>query len=237
MAQYQKFMFDNFVIACEDEADKNEPLPQETEETAETVTEAEFQELPPEPAVEETPAASYTQDELDAAVVRAEQKGYEKGFQAASTDSQKLEQELLTTIDGKLMGLLSEIENYKTRLEQDGLKFAAEVIRKILPGLEQERAAEEVQRFMADNFPAFRKEPMLSFSFNPETAAAAAGVIARLAEKNDFEGKIAVHKDASLGVADVRVEWENGGVERRTADFVAKVKNLIDDTNQERENG
>ena len=237
MAQYQKFMFDNFVIACEDEADKNEPLPQENEEIAETVTDAEFQELPPEPVIEETPPASYTQDELDAAVIRAEQNGYESGFQAASSDNQKLEQELLGAVDSKLMGLLAEIENYKTQLERDSLKFAAGVIRKILPGLEQERAAAEVERFMAENFPSFRKEPMLSFSFNPETAAAAAGVIAKLAEKNDFEGKIAVHKDAALGIADVRVEWENGGVERRTADLTAKVENLIDETNQEREHG
>ncbi len=209
MAQYQKFMFDNFVIACEDEADKNEPLPQENEEIAETVTDAEFQELPPEPVIEETPPASYTQDELDAAVIRAEQKGYESGFQAASSDNQKLEQELLGAVDSKLMGLLAEIENYKTQLERDSLKFAAGVIRKILPVLEQERAAAEVERFMAENFPSFRKEPMLSFSFNPETAAAAAGVIARLAEKNDFEGKIAVHKDAALGIADVRIRRGN----------------------------
>lgn len=241
MAEYQKFMFDNFIIACDDETGKLETQPEDTAEPAEIVTDTDFQELPPEPEVDPVPPpAAYSQDELDAAVTRAEQTGYERGFQSASSDVQKSEQELLTAIDGKLMALLAEVENYKLQLEHDSLKFSAGVLRKILPGLEQERALAEVESFMVANFPAFRKEAMLSFSFNPETASSAAGLIAKLADKNDFEGKIAVHKDSALGLSDVRVEWQNGGVERRTGDLMAKVENLIENnsaTHQERENG
>lgn len=48
----------------------------------------------------------------------------------------------------------------------------------------------------------------MSFYIHPDIISYAQETIAKLANSYDFEGKIALHKDASLGKADCRIEWE-----------------------------
>ncbi len=246
MAQYQKFMFDNFVISCNDEECVAEPLDVK-EETEESLAEPEAQiqesQETKEPENEEEKAEeiskqeeeapikpqepSYSQAELDAAVKSAEEKGYERGFGAAATDIQKAEQTALDEINNRLVALLSGESENKKEAEASALKFAVELVRKLLPNLEAGVAKEEVEAFLSDNFSKFRGEKNLSFSFHPDMAAEIAPQLSKLAEKNDFEGKISVHKDINLSLSDCRVEWRNGGVERNTEEILGKVDNLL----------
>lgn len=249
MVQYQKFMFDNFVISCDDdqcvaepldteEIQNEEPLPAaeetnsaetEVKTTAEETVEEEVSaaEPEPEPAEKETPPPGYSQDELDAAVKSAEERGYEKGFNAASGENQKLQQNMLEEIGTRLMTLVASQEDARREDEQAALRLAVGVVRKLLPSLEESVARQEVGAFLEDNFADFRREKSLSFSFHPDMAAEVAPLLSKLAEKNDFEGKIAVHKDINLGLSDCRVEWRNGGVERNTAEVLDKVEGLL----------
>ena len=113
-------------------------------------------------------------------------------------------------------------------------------MRKILPGLEKETALNEINRFLSVNFPNFRREASLSFTFNPEVVAKVSEIIAKLANANDFEGKISLHKDASMAPGDCRIEWKNGGIERSSHKMLEKIDNLLDDksqNNKERDNG
>ena len=249
MAQYQKFMFDNFVISCDDDKCVAEPLDVEeqlvdteavedsqavtedtTTEVADTETEvaaAKDDAEEPENKEPEIKAPSYSQDDLDAAVAAAEERGYNHGFAKASSDEQKQQQAVLEEINGKLLTLLADQSEDRRQNEQNALKFALELVRKLLPNLEADVAKEEVEAFLSDNFARFKNEKALSFSFNPEMAAVVAPLLSKLAEKNDFEGKIAVHKDINLGMSDCLVEWKNGGVARSTEQVLNNVEELL----------
>ena len=241
-------MFDNFVISDDDETSIAEPLDAENmvTETVEPKSEiaeaqvAEVQSAEPEAAQEqetqqfaalelepEPKAPSYSQDELDAAVSAAEERSYEKGFNAATADVQKQQQAVLEEINSKLLSLLAEQDNSYRQDEQNALKFALGLVRKLLPNLEADVAKEEVEAFLSDNFAKFKGEKSLSFSFNPKMAANIAPLLSKLAEKNDFEGKIAVHKDINLGLSDCAVEWKNGGVTRSAEQILDNVENLL----------
>ena len=138
------------------------------------------------------------------------------------------------------MTLLAEAEEYRRVAEQDSLHTALAAVRKLLPGLEKQTAEAEINAFLSANFANFRSQSALVFSFNPEAVSAAAEIIARLANKNDFEGKISIHKDSALGISDCRVEWGEGGVERNTHKTLEKIEDLLDDkssANKERDNG
>lgn len=242
MAQFQKFMFDNFIISCDDEKCVAEPVvePEIENESAPSET--------PEVIVEprtieitevETPI-SYTQEELDQEIKRSEERGYERGYQLASSEQEQRTEELLNNINTRLIALLAESAQNDEKREQQSLRFTMDVITKLFPTLEKEQAVSEINKFMTDNFPNFRREAYLSFSFNPEVISEVSSIIAKLANSNDFEGKISVHKDASLGASDCRIEWENGGVERNTHKMLEKVNELLDDkmtSTEERDNG
>ena len=237
-------MFDNFVISCNDEECVAEPLDieEETEETlaeeyidqagqetekVENQEEKETEVLAKKEEAEKPKEPSYSQSELDAAVKSAEEQGYEKGFSSATTELQKAAATALEEINNRLVALLSgEVEN-RREAEASALKFAVELVRKLLPNLEVEVAKQEVEAFLSDNFSKFRGEKNLSFSFHPDMAAEIAPQLSKLAEKNDFEGKISVHKDINMGLSDCRVEWRNGGVERNTEEVLEKVENIL----------
>lgn len=187
----------------------------------------------PAPVIPEKIEASYTQEQLDAAVRSAEERGFESGFKAASGNSEKKQLELLDNLNNRIITLLSETGQIRSEAAQESLQVALEVVQKILPSLEREQAQREVENFLTENFPNFSREQALSFSFNPEMAAAFPELISKLADRNDFEGRIAVHKDPALGLSDCRVEWQNGGVERNTHKMLEKVSNMLDDIKSE----
>lgn len=262
MVNYQKYMFDDFVVKIDNEndvsSDGQQPLEDVSNENIETevfinettnndieeaVVEefAESQYAQPqeatvsdfvaydyvkEPQAEEN-LAVYTEEEFQEAIAQAEDIAYNKGLEEAKNTSLERQNILLEDIKNQLMTIFASLDDKKMDMEKDTLNFSVGLVRKILPTLEKERAEQEVKNFLAENFANFSSQEALSFSFHPETISKVADSIGRLAEQNDFEGKISVHKDVSLGPTDCRVEWKSGGVERKTSNILNKVENLI----------
>ena len=248
-------MFDNFIVEegkKEDEQPEPEvtfenETPEETavEEPEENITEpdkieeeqAPIQEEPQPETEPEVVLPSYSQDELDAAVQEAKEQSYAEGLKAAEAEESKKQNILLEEIKNQLTLIFAGLDEAKNKIEASALEFALAVLRKALPTLEKERAEAEVKNFLENNFALFAAQDSLSFAFNPETVKLVAGSLERLAEQNDFEGKIAVHNDASLGASDCCVEWKNGGVLKKTSAVLDKADELINMNKQERENG
>ncbi len=245
-------MFDNFVVSSEPPSTEEtltvsqdvdtsaDNLPEEVLTTDQAVVEPEAVipvavEEPIKAPVEQEP--SYSKEELDAAVKMAEEKAYEQGRTEAIGEEDKKRDLLLEDISRQLTDIFAGLDKKATEVENSALQFAIELVRKILPTLEKERAEVEVKNFMAQNFANFAGQETLSFAFNPATVTLVADSIGKLAEQNDFEGKIAVHKDDTLGPSDCRIEWKNGGVERNVSETLNKVKELLDNNTQEREHG
>lgn len=230
MAEYKKYMFDNVVVG---ERKKKAPAATDVaeavffEDAAPEDTLVELEDVPviEEPVIE---VKSYTQEELDRLILDAEEKAYERGFKAAISEHEKIQTMLLDSINNRLMTLLADVNTQGSEQEQNALRFALELVKKLLPSLEKEVALTEVETFIRENFKNFAKEASLSFSFNPEMIAAIAPHISKIAERNDFEGKIAVHKDENLGLSDCKVEWNNGGVARSVSQTLSQVENLLD---------
>ncbi len=246
MAQFQKFMFDNFVIDCDKEDVVVEPEVEAEPEVV--VVEAEpveenivsEPEIVAEPEIVVEPVVSYSQEEMDDAVRKAEETGYERGFRQAESEAEQRQEALMNEMNGKLSMMLADMATENSERENEAVQMALALVKKLLPSLEVQQAEAEVQKFLADNFSNFRREAHLSFAFNPQTVGAAAKIIAKLAEKNDFEGKISVHKDENLAAGDCRIEWENGGVEKNSRKMLEKAEKLLDDNtmkNEEREHG
>jgi len=180
---------------------------------------------------------TYSEDELKEAIRQAEEVSYQKGLQEALEQETEKQNILLEDIKNKLLTILTDLDQKKKDLEVSSLRFAVELVRKILPTLERERAEAEIKSFLSDNFANFAAQDTLSFAFHPDAVALVANSLGRLAEQNDFEGKISVHKDTSLGISDCRVEWKSGGVERSTSKILNKTDDLANDNTEERENG
>ena len=240
MAQLKKFLFDNFIIEAKPEEnlpvdDSEEVLP-EPEIVAEEIEipvippEPEIEEVivDPEPVDEEPTEKTYLQSEVDVMLNAARQEGLEQGKRNSQESLEAEANTLLTDISQKLTVLLSDAGEYRKEIENQALEMIKTAIVKLVPSLLEQQAAELVSGFIADNFNNFKDEAKLSFYIHPDIISYAQEKIASLANSYDFEGKIALHKDASLAKNDCRIEWENGGVELKGANQLAKVTDLLD---------
>lgn len=156
------------------------------------------------------------------------ENAYQKSREEAAAEAEKVEKTLLNQVDEKLSGLFDKEAVLTKELSAQFHTMAVALLRQLVPTVLAENAEMLVKGFLEENFKNFFKEAKLSFYFNPGMIGKAQEIIGRLAHVNDFEGKITLHKDAALALEDCRVEWEDGGVERKSSDMLEKAEKLLD---------
>ena len=231
MSGYKKYEFDNFVLEDDREEVVTPVAEVATTEDARTINEDRDPDIVEvEPQSVEVAVVSYSEEELNSAKAEAEKAGYEAGYRAKNEEIDNQTTGLLVELDKHIGELLSQREQLQKELEQDFMALNLAVIKKLLPQISQEHAEEILTQFLDENFANFKSEAKLSFYFNPNIIGKMQAKIADLARINDFEGKIALHKDIHLGLSDCRVEWENGGVQSGSDKLLEKVNNLLEET-------
>lgn len=228
MAELKKFLFDNFVVGRGD-TKMPEPLPEITaseEEKEEEIPEEEVVVESVEPEVVEE--EKYSREELEEQKVASEQMGYERG-KADASESQTVENnKLLMDISQKLTVLLAQAEENNEIREQKMMQVIKQALQKLVPTLLEENAVALVDKFLRENFNNFKQNEKLSFYIHPDIISYIQDSIVKLANNNDFEGKIAIHKDSSLEKSSCRVEWNDGGVEYAPETQLAQVEQILD---------
>ena len=170
----------------------------------------------------------FSQDDLDDAVQKAKNEGYTQGMIAAESSQVVQQNAILETIKGQLEQLVETSEKQLEDCELSDLRFLIAALRKVLPSLAKNVAADEIKKFLTDNFAQLSKQKSLAFFLAPESVKIAAPLIEKAAAQNDFEGKISIHKDESLGISDCRIEWQEGHVERNLNKLLDKIDELLD---------
>ena len=229
MAEVKKFLFDNFIVGGRTETKLPEPLPEVVEENQpeekekedDVMTWEEAQSYTPEP--EET----YSKEELEAKAALAEQSGYDRGYAAAQAEISSETNRLMNDISQKLSLLLAK-EDVARVSEEDALQVIKKGLQTLVPTLLDEQAGSLVAKFLQDNFNNFKHNEKLSFYIHPDIISYIQDIIVKLANSNDFEGKIAIHKDSTLEKSSCRVEWDDGGVEYTPQEQLAQVEELLD---------
>ncbi|MFV0627347.1 MAG: hypothetical protein ACK5N8_08370 [Alphaproteobacteria bacterium] len=248
MVDFKKFLFDNFVVGEEKEeafSEENFDMDMENEQITNLDETEEYEtlqndaqmlngkEVQPLEKANITAAENNNKalEEFEEKLKQAREQGHEEGYQAGfsackdSTESQEIE--LLRNIERNLKVVFAEVSENSSRAEKTSLELLSVALRKIVPNLLEENAKEIVAKFLKETFESIKNEPKLSFYIHPSIIGLVQNDIAELARVNDFEGKISLHKDATLQVSDCRIEWENGGVERKSDEILNKVENFL----------
>ena len=224
MAEIKKFLFDNFIINGGD-TKIPEPLPEIVEEESEIPVEEEI-EIKEEDHVEAEEV--FSRRELEDKVAAAEHEGYENGYKQAKEEQEEEKNRLLNDISQKLTVLLAQCDNMGKQYEDEAAKVLKQALQTLVPPLLEENAQTLVNEFLQKNFNNFKYNEKLSFYIHPDIISYAQDCIVKLANSNDFEGKIAIHKDSSLDKSSCRVEWDNGGVEYTPGEQLSQVEEMLE---------
>lgn len=222
MAEFRKYMFDDFVIEDLRE-DFDEDLDNIDEDLGEIKEENVISEnVVKEVFVEEKIAISEVQRRVD----EASKKAFEQGYKSVTDTILEKNATVLENIEKELKDIIATIDIRSKQIEKDYLFLLKESLKKIVPTVLEDDAQNIVSKFIEDNFDAMKKEPKLSFYVNSEIALMIKSKIEAFLEKNNFEGRVLINVDDNLLASDCKIEWENGGVQRSAQKIIERIDKL-----------
>lgn len=218
MAAVQKFLFDT---------DFDDPVPPGRGGAAgRRDKEIKPPEPPPPP-----PPPTFSEAELEAARRQAraegEAAGREQGHaQGVAETEARIEAQLSDAYERlveRLELLMADRDAANEVRTTEPLRIGLAVIDRVLPEYIQRYGTAEIEAFMTQCLSEAIDEPRITFRVAEGVVGKIKPRLEQLAEERGFAGRLVVLGDASLGPADARVEWAEGGAERDTEQILQDI--------------
>ncbi|WP_282609744.1 FliH/SctL family protein [Pelagibius sp. Alg239-R121] len=210
MSANQKFLFDNAFEA---------PLPSGQEPAAPP---------PPEP---ETLEPEISEADLQQAREEGRQEGVELGREEGRTEAfagiEQTTQNLLLNMTGRLGELMTEQPRMRADAAQEALQTVTTILQKMLPSLEKSAAMKEIESVVSECLLRAQDEPRLVVRVSERVLDAVKARVDALVASEGFEGKIVFLAAEGFGDSDVRVEWADGGAERKLEDLWQDIDQIL----------
>lgn len=226
MAEFKKYMFDDFVVE-DDQEDFDDDFENKKEDLADDETKEDTNgENVVEAAPLVPPEKTFTLSEVEEKVKEAKMKAYEEGASSVRCDIEEKVSQVMETIEHELKDIFEAIDIKTRDIEKDYLLLLKESLKKIVPTVLDKDAENIVTKFVQDNFGTLKEEAKLTFYVNSELVSKVRKKIEDIAKENNFEGKVVISVDDKLLASDCRIEWESGGVERKTEKIIERIDGL-----------
>jgi flagellar assembly protein FliH len=205
------------------------PPPPPPVEMAEIELEPEPEPLPePEPEPEVPPPPTFSEEELAAARAAAYADGEHAGRLIADRGLEARLASAVEMVGQAIPGLLNDRQQMREDLARESARLAHAIVAKLFPALAERHGLGEIEAVITDGLSRALDEPRLLVRVSPDNAAALSDRVQALATQGGYEGRVAIISEESLGPADVRVEWGDGGAERMTQRAWNEVTAIVD---------
>ncbi|MDJ0896898.1 MAG: FliH/SctL family protein [Alphaproteobacteria bacterium] len=144
----------------------------------------------------------------------ARAEGYAQGNAEALAGVEQRTLDALTAINEHVGLLAGQLDGEIDRITKDALQVAIQVIRRLFPSLEGDRAEDEIARLVQAHLEQCLEAPKLVLKVRPDLAEPMRARIGGALETAAPDSRLLVLPDDQLGASECRLEWEQGGVER-----------------------
>ncbi len=183
-------------------------------------------EIEPEPEI--PPPPTFSEEELAAARAAAYADGEHAGRGMAERSLEARLAGAVEMVGQALPGLLADRQQMVDAMAQDSARLAHAIVAKLFPTLAERFGLAEIEAVIADGVSRALDEPRLLVRVSPDNAQALAERVEALARQGGYDGRVSIISEESLGPADVRVEWGDGGAERMTQRAWNEVTAIVD---------
>ncbi len=194
----------------------------------------------PAPAKDAKPAPppepTYTAKELAQAKSQAfkegEKAGRDAGQKAGRAEAEKQAAarlaQALDRIAKGVTSLVRERDALNDMRRAQPLALAMVIVKKLMPTLAERHGVAEIEALVTTCLADLIDEPRLAIRVPTAGADELRERIEATPEAAGFAGRLVVRADGTLGPADCRVEWADGGAERNTDQLIAEIERVID---------
>lgn len=180
------------------------------------------------------PPPTFSEEELKA----AEREGYKKGFLAGEQEGRKKAQDDQAEIHRKLAEtveyfiqsvtpLFNEHRRMNLELQQHMPKIAFAIARKVAGEALAQNAQAVISEVATRACETMLKEPKLSITVHESLADALAKQLESLTSRLQSATDIVVLRNPDLPIADCRIAWNHGSIERNTDQLWKQVEQAV----------
>ena len=174
-----------------------------------------FQRTPIEP--------TFTRTELEAAVAKAREEGRQSGFaEAAAAIDGRLAQ-AAETLTSSIACLAARDDELRREAETRAVELLRLVAAKAVPALVRKEPLTDLEAMVIDCLREAADEPRIVLRVAPDLFEPMRRRLDAIAQGHGFAGKFVLLVDESIGPADGRLEWADGGAERNTARIAREI--------------
>ncbi|PCI61747.1 MAG: hypothetical protein COB37_07780 [Kordiimonadales bacterium] len=175
---------------------------------------------------------------FDEAIERAEVDSKEKATVAHHSGVAEGREQVLHEIEAASKAALNQIaesahalfsqqQQLKTELKQEMVQLAYSIAAKLAPALMRAHPLAEVEALIEDCMATAHKEPRLLVRVPETLAEDISDRIENMKTATGFPGDIVLIGEAAFGPNDCRVEWPDGGTERRYVDIQKEIEAAV----------
>lgn len=160
---------------------------------------------------------TFTRAELDAACAAARQDGHQAGSAEASAATEARLAEATEALASGLASLIARADEIRRETETRAIELMRLVTAKAVPTLARKAPVGEIETMVIECLREAAEEPRIVLRVAPELFEPMRQRLDAIAQSHGFAGKFVLLVDESIGPADARLEWADGGAERNAA--------------------
>ncbi|SDD94398.1 FliH/SctL family protein [Kordiimonas lacus] len=165
----------------------------------------------------------------DAETIKSEAyaHGFEEGRNQALQDIEAATKETLSQIAQGAHALFSQKSQLESGIKQDMVQLAYAIASKLSPALIRAHPMAEIEALIEDCLATTHKEPRLVVRVSEALLDPVNERLEDLKASTGFPGDIVLIGEPGLGPQDCRVEWPDGGTERKHDTIMREVETAV----------
>ncbi len=168
-----------------------------------------FQRNPTEP--------TFSRADLEAACAKAREEGHQAALTEAAASIDGRLAQAAETLVSSLASLAAREEELRRETETRAVELLRMVAAKAVPALVRKEPLADLEAMVVDCLREAADEPRIVLRVAPDLFEPMRRRLDSIAQGHGFAGKFVLLVDESIGPADGRLEWADGGAERNTA--------------------
>ncbi|SRR5579883_197019 len=165
-----------------------------------------FQRNPSEP--------TFTRADLEAACAAARQEGHQAGVAEAAAGIESRLAAATEAVASGLVRLVERSDEIRRETETHAVELLRSVAAKAVPALARREPLAELEAMVIDCLREAAEEPRIVLRVNAAMFDPMRERLHAITQSHGFAGKFVLLVDDSIGPADARLEWADGGAER-----------------------
>lgn len=185
------------------------------------------------PAAESVPepeiiVPTFSQEEVDAARQEGFKAGHDQGVREAAEATERKAAAALEALVQRFAKVFARQEEINEAAVRNGVRVADAFVRKLFPDMSRRGALDEVLAVADEVFAIIRNEPKVVIRVSGDLQDRIQERIGAVVAGKGYEGRVDVVGDPAMAAGDCRIDWSGGGAERRCADILAGLDEIIE---------